>query len=104
MIGDRSGPPQRREFEQRWGSPFGYRSVARRALFKIGQQLNWLSLQGRAIGPFGFQSNNATRAFEYPWAFHAVPVGVGHTVIDLGGSLGGLQFVLAATGAKVINV
>jgi len=57
------------------------------------------------VGPFGFQPhNNATRAFEYPWAFHAVPVSPGHTVVDLGGSLGGLQFVLSKQGARVVNV
>ena len=64
-----------------------------------------LELQAKAIGPFGFQpDNNATRSFEYPWAFFAVPVNSSHTVIDLGGSLGGLQFVLSSAGAQVITV
>jgi SAM-dependent methyltransferase len=64
-----------------------------------------LGLQARAIGPFGFQpDNSATRRVEYPWAFFAVPVNGSHTVIDLGGSLGGLQFVLSRAGARVITV
>jgi SAM-dependent methyltransferase len=62
-------------------------------------------MQARALGPFGFQpDNNATRSFEYPWAFHSVLVEPGHVIVDLGGSLGGLQFVLSTKGARVINV
>ena len=75
------------------------------AVSKLAKRFGSLEWQARAVGPFGFQpDNNATRTFEYPWAFHAVPVGPGHTVVDLGGSLGGLQFVLSKQGARVVNV
>ena len=55
-------------------------------------------------GPFAFQPNNSTRRFEYPWAFHAVPVRPGMTAVDLGGGLSGFQFALACSGAAVTNV
>jgi SAM-dependent methyltransferase len=70
--------------------------------------LRWQALRfrfPRAVGPFAFQPDNSiTRRFEYPWAFHAVPVGPGMRAVEIGGSLAGLQFVLAAAGVKVINV
>jgi SAM-dependent methyltransferase len=73
--------------------------------FRLARVLRRPVWQARSRGPFGFQrDNNATRIFEYAWAFHAVPVGARHTVVDVGGSLGGLQFVLSRSGAHVINV
>ncbi len=53
---------------------------------------------------FAFQGNNATRVFEYPWAFHATPLEPGMKAVDIGGSLAGFQFVLARNGVQVINV
>ena len=101
MIGRRFNPTDWAAFERQWGSPKGHPQLARRALYEMGRRAGSLELQAKAIGPFGFQpDNNATRAFEYPWAFFAVPVNKSHTVIDLGGSLGGLQFVLSRTGAR----
>jgi SAM-dependent methyltransferase len=56
-------------------------------------------------GPFGFQADNGeTRRFEYPWAYHATPLSPGLRVVEVGGSLSGLQFVLAKTGLTVVNV
>jgi len=55
-------------------------------------------------GYFAFQYNNDTRVFEYPWAFHAVPVGAGTRVVEVGGALAGFQWALAAAGASVTNV
>ena len=63
----------------------------------------------RYLGPFAFQPNNSTRQFEYPWAYSKI---VEHAdanrrrlrVVDVGGSLGGLQWVLAREGHEVINV
>ncbi|MDQ6838075.1 MAG: class I SAM-dependent methyltransferase, partial [Actinomycetota bacterium] len=39
-----------------------------------------------------------------PWAFFAVPLCPTMRLVDLGGALSGLQFVLARSGATVINV
>ena len=99
MIGGRFNPAEWAAFEKRWGSPKGHTRFARRAAYELGLRVGSLELRARAIGPFGFQpDNNATRRFECPWAFSAVPVNGSHTVIDLGGSLGGLQFVLSCAG------
>jgi SAM-dependent methyltransferase len=55
--------------------------------------------------PYGWQHNNTTRAFEYPWAYEQVDrLGAGRTVVDLGGSMTGIQFSLAAAGHHVVNV
>jgi len=105
VIGTRDSPPEWQAFERAWGSPSGYQTLARRAAYAVVRRLGALRLQARALGPFGFQpDNNATRRFEYPWAFHAVAVEPGHVCIDLGGSLGGLQFVLSKQGARVVNI
>ncbi len=58
----------------------------------------------RWTGPFGFQLNSGTRAFEYPWAYHAVPVETDMDVVEIGGSLSGFQFALDNAGARVTNV
>jgi len=102
VIGRLALPDPYRVWNQAWGAPFG-REVP-------GWWLRWLrlpgvaTLAGRRAGPFSFQPNNSTRRWEYPWAFHAVPLRPGMRVIDLGGALSGLQFVLARSGAKVLNV
>jgi SAM-dependent methyltransferase len=64
----------------------------------------------RHLGPFAYQPNNSTRQFEYPWAYAKVAEhsmaneGRRLRVIDVGGSLGGLQWVLAREGHQVVTV
>jgi 2-polyprenyl-3-methyl-5-hydroxy-6-metoxy-1,4-benzoquinol methylase len=55
-------------------------------------------------GPFALQPNNSIREFEYPWAFHVPGLEPGMQVLELGGGLGGFQFVLDAFGCRVVNV
>jgi SAM-dependent methyltransferase len=58
----------------------------------------------RARGPFAFQPNTSTRSYEYPWAFYQVE-GLGPSrILEIGGALSGLQFVLAKSGHEVHNV
>jgi SAM-dependent methyltransferase len=99
VIGRRQLPPHFEAWNRRWGAPFGKRA---RHLVRSPQ----LRLRfPRMVGAFGFQPDNSnTRRFEYPWAFHAVPVSPGTTVVEIGGSLAGLQFALASEGATVLNV
>jgi SAM-dependent methyltransferase len=105
VILPRHYPPAWHEFNQEWGAPDGYRSFVRRAAYRVARKTRDIGMQGRAIGPFGFQpDNNSTRSAEYPWAFHARPIVPGHVAVDLGGSLGGFQFVLSKCGAQVVNV
>lgn len=50
------------------------------------------------------QTNSATRAFEYPWAFFAGDVSTGDRALEIGGGLSGFQFALDRAGARVVNV
>ncbi len=58
----------------------------------------------RLNGPFSWQVNNTTRAFEYPWAFYAAPLAPGMRALEIGGGLSGFQFVLDRAGCTVTNV
>ena len=61
-------------------------------------------LRTRMEGPFSIQSNNTIREFEYPWAFEMVNCAPGSKVLEVGGGLSGMQFVLERGGAHVVNV
>lgn len=106
VIGPRDLSPALEAFNTKWAAPYGRVAKTRHRLVDAAARLSGSRvLRARALGPFGFQpGNNATRVFEYPWAALAVPVEAGEIVVDIGGSLGGLQFVLAKEGASVINV
>jgi len=102
MLAPRAIPAPFKEWNSRWGAPNGLVGppVVRRFLRR--PSVKWRF--PRVAGPFGFQANNETRRFEYPWAFSSRPVGAGVRCLDIGGSLAGFQFVLAKSGAKVTNV
>lgn len=92
-------------WNRRWHAPYGRFSRLNAAHRHHGGRVVPRLVQALAWGPFGFQpDNNRTRIAEYPWAFHATPLQPGMVAVDLGGSLGGLQFVIARTGPRVINV
>ena len=56
----------------------------------------------RYCGPYGWQKNNSTRRYEYPWAYEQVRrLGDGLTIADIGAGLAGLQFTLACAGYDV---
>lgn len=86
-------------FNWRWGAPSG-RLV--RGLMPPAKRTN--PVLAPLVGPFGFQANNTTRAFEYPWAFEALDPGPGVRVLEIGGGLSGLQFTLDRAGCSVVNV
>jgi 2-polyprenyl-3-methyl-5-hydroxy-6-metoxy-1,4-benzoquinol methylase len=59
----------------------------------------------RYRGPFAWQPNSSTRVFEYPWAHEQVVThGSKLNIVEIGGGLSGLQFVLAGEGHHVTNV
>lgn len=60
----------------------------------------------RRRGPFAWQTNNTTRYFEYPWVYHTISALPARplTILELGGSLAGMQWVLAKDGHRVLNV
>lgn len=55
-------------------------------------------------GLFNGFINSVGRMYEYPWAYHAVPVEKGMKVLDYGGARAGFQFVLAKNGLEVHNL
>jgi hypothetical protein len=58
----------------------------------------------RLRGPFAFQGNTSTRQYEYPWAYHQLAGLRPSRILEIGGALSGLQFVLARNGHEVHNV
>jgi SAM-dependent methyltransferase len=102
VIAKRRLPPEYLLWNKRWGAPNGNRSRRLLHRFSWGEAVS--GAFPRLRGYFGFQENSATREAEYPWAFHATPLERGMRAIDLGGSLGGFQFVLDRCGLDVTNV
>lgn len=58
----------------------------------------------RALGPFAFQPNSATRVFEYPWCQSVAGIRPGIKVLEVGAGAAGFQFALAKEGADVVSV
>ena len=95
MIGLNELLPGYAAWNAKWGAPNG-RTQYRHLPFRR------TALVTRMVGPFGWQWNSSTRRFEYPWAYEQITRhGQGLVVVDVGGSVSGLQFVLAAEGHRV---
>ncbi|RMH27979.1 MAG: class I SAM-dependent methyltransferase [Planctomycetota bacterium] len=107
MIAPSRLPPAYKDWNRRMGAPFGSRlerlarslprgrGLVERTLFRWAPSVR---------GPFAIQPNNTIRVFEYPWAYEAIAPEPGLRVLDIGGGLAGMQFVLARAGASVVNV
>jgi SAM-dependent methyltransferase len=99
VIGRRELPADYERWNEEWGAPFGH---------GLGPALSVDERLGRpdpaALGPFAFQPNNLTRLYEYPWAYFSAQLRPGMRVLDVGGGLSGLQFVVAKLGCEVVNV
>jgi SAM-dependent methyltransferase len=101
MLAPRVLPQKYIEWNHLHGAPFGFRSPGsfkNKLLRKVGlidKVYSW--------DPFGFQNNSTTRSFEYPWAFSELE-SLNKDVLEIGGGLSGLQFVLSRAGGNVVNV
>jgi len=107
MIAKRDLPKQFREWNAKWGAPYGRRLGCAKRLRKglLGGRHLPIWIEARWRGPFGWQTNNSIRIFEYPWAYHVIRrQGSTLRVLEVGGGLSGLQFVLAAEGHRGVNV
>jgi hypothetical protein len=102
MLARRDMPDEYREWNRRWGAPFGKRTFVARVVRSGAPSL--AKRFPNLGGPFAFQPNNETRVYEYPWAFFTEPIERGISVVEIGGGLSGFQFVLSKSGARVINV
>lgn len=96
MLAPRTLPQEFADWNAKWGAPFGHNAWATN-LPRWSVFLKWR-------GYFALQANNDTRRFEYPWAYHAVPLERGMSAVEIGGGLSGFQFVLSKQGLRVLNV
>ena len=92
-------PEEYLKWNQQWAAPFGtgWSKLIPRPC---------RSLPGIAnlCGFFAFQTNNDTRTFEYPWACSMLQAKPGMDILEIGGGVSGLQFVLNRIGCHVANV
>ena len=102
MIGTRAIPQSYGLWNKRWKAPNG--SAIYRTYEKLCGRWRYLPHCERLGGMFCIQKNSKTRTWEYPWAFHSVPLKAGMKVLELGGGLCGFQFVLSKMGMDVTNV
>jgi 2-polyprenyl-3-methyl-5-hydroxy-6-metoxy-1,4-benzoquinol methylase len=106
VIARRELPLHFADWNRRWGAPHGRRGRLARLASRTSLARTRAGI--RLVGPFAWQANNSTREFEYPWAYHHVAARAARlgpqTIVDVGGSLAGLQFVLAREGHRVLNV
>jgi len=99
MLARRELPDQYAQWNRAWAAPYGRPEWAVAPLRLLGRHG-----VRRVRGPFGFQTNSTTRIYEYPWAYYQL-AGLGPSrILEIGGALSGLQFVLARNGHEVHNV
>jgi SAM-dependent methyltransferase len=98
VIGRHAIPPEYSDWNEHWGAPYGHPACA---AIPLRQRIARPDL---AYGPFAFQANSGTRTLEYPWAYFATGATKGMRVLEAGGGMSGLQFVLALEGCAVVNV
>ena len=101
MLARRNLPDQYAQWNRTWGAPYGRRWPLPVTSHK---KLKSHSLVHRLRGPFGFQGNSTTRAYEYPWAYHQLQDLGPSRIVEIGGAFSGLQFVLAKDGHEMHNV
>jgi SAM-dependent methyltransferase len=98
VLAPKDIPKSYLEWNKRHGAPFG-----RQLRFSVPNR--WKGIELRLRGPFSIQPNSLARYFEFPWAYEqmsALPRG--SRVLEIGGGLSGLQFVLARQGYQVVNI
>lgn len=87
-----------------WGAPFGFgRNDLAAHARGLDRRVNPEGLL-RRHGPFVLQPSSSTRRYEYPWAYAELSRPDVRQVVEVGGGLSGLQFVLSHDGREVINV
>jgi SAM-dependent methyltransferase len=99
VLARRVMPPEFLAWNEQWKAPQG-----RDGGGIVGDPTALSRRKASRLGTFVFQPNSTTRAYEYPWAYHQLPVTTGARILEVGGALSGFQFVLAGQGAHVTNV
>jgi 2-polyprenyl-3-methyl-5-hydroxy-6-metoxy-1,4-benzoquinol methylase len=108
MLARRKLPSEYRAWNRTWGAPDGRHDTTFRLINRLPPSSTDGFFQNSRVrktrGPFAFQFNSTTRAVEFPWAHHQI-AGLGPSrILEIGGALSGLQFVLATEGHEVHNV
>jgi 2-polyprenyl-3-methyl-5-hydroxy-6-metoxy-1,4-benzoquinol methylase len=108
MLARRQLPPEFEQWNLKWGAPYGRHSTAMAVINTVPASPRSRILRQRAVqrarGPFAFQPNSSTRSYEYPWAYHQLAGLRSSRILEIGGALSGLQFVLSKDGHQVHNV
>ncbi len=108
MLARRDLPQEYRDWNRKWGATSNQRAALVRSLATISSSTSATRhnpLLTRVRGPFAFQQNSSTRLYEYPWVHHLLSQeGQQSRVLEIGGALSGLQFILAKEGHEVHNV
>jgi len=104
MLARKILEPHYRDWNRKWGAPFGHRPAELPWYQRYLRPLRNVPDEFQRRGMFGFQPNNDTRRFEYPWAFFSSQLEPGMKVLEIGGGLSGFQFVLSRLGLDVTNV
>jgi SAM-dependent methyltransferase len=100
MLAPRTLKTEAVDWNAKWGAPYGKRpKLVKGRLARLARRY-----QPKLVGPFGFQPNNDTRVCEYPWIYEQIVAVRPKRVVEIGGSLSGMQFVLSSLGIEVINV
>lgn len=103
MLATRELPLEYAIWNKKWGAPWGkYSGVPGLAMVARWAGVNYRLAP--VFGPFAYQVNSSTRKFEFPWTYREVRPTPGLRVLEIGGALSGLQFVLARAGSEVHNV
>ncbi len=107
MLARRILPDDFQRFNERYGAPVGRHQFVVERLGRAGSAGDLLVQSGpfrRWRGPFAYQWNTRTRAYEYPWV-HQQLASLGRArVLEVGGALAGMQFALDLEGHDVHNV
>src|SRR4051794_23662588 len=98
MLAPRILPESYAEWNRRHHAPNG-------RILRGERFLGRLHAGVRCRGPFAWQENVSTRAFEFPWVYERISAqGSALEILEIGGGLAGLQYVLAGEGHDVTNV
>lgn len=108
MLARRKLPEEYHLWNRAWGAPYGHHQTTFKTIDRLpAASTEWFFRNAtvqRTRGPFAFQLNTDTRSFEFPWVYHQLATLGPSRILEIGGALSGLQFVLAKDGHEVHNV
>jgi len=108
MLARRELPKKFNQWNRACGAPYGRHQTIHQLVNRLpgssSKALLRSSEMRRMLGPFAFQQNTTTRTYEFPWAYDQLSNLGPSRILEIGGALSGLQFVLAKDGHEVHNI